>query len=64
MMMTEYTFSEEMSLGEVLVALKALEEDFRKNADADSLAAMFHLIREMEVPILIDGPPPTYEAQA
>tara|TARA_R100000656_G_scaffold97182_1_gene70545 strand:+ start:516 stop:704 length:189 start_codon:yes stop_codon:yes gene_type:complete len=62
--MIESTFSEEMSLGEVLLALKELEEDFRENADAESLATMFHLIREMEVPILIDGPPPTHEAHA
>jgi len=62
--MTESTYSEEMSLGEILLTIKALEEDFRENADAESLATMFHLIREMEVPILISGPPPTYEAHA
>lgn len=62
--MTESTYSEEMSLGDILMALKDLEEDFRENADAESLATMFHLIREMEVPMLISGPLPPFEAHA
>jgi hypothetical protein len=46
------------------MVLKNLEKEFSESANEDSLAVMLHLIREMEVPVLLEGYPPLHEAQA
>tara|TARA_R110000824_G_scaffold107621_4_gene253987 strand:+ start:177 stop:365 length:189 start_codon:yes stop_codon:yes gene_type:complete len=62
--MTEQSFSEDLSLGETIMVLKNLEQEFSESANEDSLEVMLHLIREMEIPVRLEGYPPLHEAQA
>tara|TARA_R110002020_G_scaffold234671_1_gene446760 strand:+ start:351 stop:530 length:180 start_codon:yes stop_codon:yes gene_type:complete len=59
--MEHYT---DLMLDEFILTLKQLEKDFRTNNSQESLTILLDMVREMEIPELVDSIVPTYEAKA
>lgn len=59
--MEHYT---DLMLDEFILTLKQLEKDFRTNNSQESLTILLDMVREMEIPELVDSIAPTYEAKA
>ena len=59
--MEHYT---DLMLDEFILTLKQLEKDFCTNNSQESLTILLDMVREMEIPELVDSIVPTYEAKA
>ena len=53
-----------LMLDEYILTLKQLEKDFRTNNSQESLTILLDMVRDIEVPELVDSIVPTYEAKA
>jgi|TARA_R100001129_G_scaffold13659_2_gene8770 hypothetical protein len=53
-----------LMLDEYILTLKQLEKDFRTNNSQESLTILLDMVRDIEVPELVDSIVPTHEAKA
>tara|TARA_R100000664_G_scaffold28001_1_gene38986 strand:- start:851 stop:1030 length:180 start_codon:yes stop_codon:yes gene_type:complete len=53
-----------LMLDEYILTLKQLEKDFRTNNSQESLTILLDMVRDIEVPELVDSIVPTHEATA